>query len=148
MVLATIAVACLIVIAWRTRHRGSGRELHKIEVTVPEPVTLPGGSWRFIVSGDSRNCGDVVMPTIAIQAAQFAPSFYWHLGDLRAIYKIDEDMAFEAANHGQVLTCENYERLAWSDYYSDRALCLTSQLRGRQFGPSDIAEDATFHERV
>ncbi len=120
MVLATIAVACLIVIAWRTRHRGSGRELHKIEVTVPEPVTLPGGSWRFIVSGDSRNCGDVVMPTIAIQAAQFAPSFYWHLGDLRAIYKIDEDMAFEAANHGQVLTCENYERLAWSDFITNQ----------------------------
>jgi len=120
MVLATIAVACLIMIAWRTRPLGGGRELHKIELTVPAPVPLPGGSWRFIVSGDSRNCGDVVMPTIAIQAAQFAPSFYWHLGDLRAIYKVDEDMAFEAANHGQILTCENYERLAWSDFITNQ----------------------------
>jgi hypothetical protein len=120
MILATIAVACLIVIAWRTRHFGSGRELHKIKVAIPEPVTLPGGSWRFIVSGDSRNCGDVVTPTIAFHAAQFAPSFYWHLGDLRAIYKIDEDMAFEAANHDQVLTCENYERLAWSDFITNQ----------------------------
>ena len=57
---------------------------------------LPEGSWRFIVSGDSRNCGDIVMPAIASHSAQFTPNFYWHLGDLRATYKIDEDMAFEA----------------------------------------------------
>ena len=26
----------------------------------------PGGStWKFAVSGDSRNCGDIVMPAIA-----------------------------------------------------------------------------------
>ncbi len=64
MVLATIAVVCLIVIAWRTRHFGSSRELYKIKVAIPEPVTLPQGSWRFILSGDSRNCGDVVIPAI------------------------------------------------------------------------------------
>src|SRR5438309_772095 len=45
------------------------------------------GTWRFIVSGDSRNCGDVVVPTIAAHSsAYYQPSFYWHLGDLRAIY--------------------------------------------------------------
>jgi hypothetical protein len=81
---------------------------------------LPQGSWRFIVSGDSRNCGDVVMPTIAAHSAQFAPNFYWHLGDLRAIYKIDEDMAFAAANNGQVLACDNYQRLAWSDFAANQ----------------------------
>jgi hypothetical protein len=38
------------------------------------------GTWRFIVSGDSRNCGDVVMPAIAAQAIErYQPSFYWHL---------------------------------------------------------------------
>ena len=41
------------------------------------------------------------MPAISAHSAQFAPSFYWHLGDLRAIYKIDEDMASETENQGQ-----------------------------------------------
>jgi hypothetical protein len=77
---------------------------------------LPEGSWRFIVSGDSRNCGDVVMPAIAAHSAQFAPSFYWHLGDLRAIYKIDEDIAFSNANDGRALSCETYHKIAWSDF--------------------------------
>jgi Calcineurin-like phosphoesterase len=77
---------------------------------------LPEGSWRFIVSGDSRNCGDIVMPAIASHSARFTPKFYWHLGDLRATYKIDEDMAFEAQNQGHPLTCDVYERLAWNDY--------------------------------
>jgi hypothetical protein len=81
---------------------------------------LPEGSWRFIVSGDSRNCGDVIMPTIASHSAQFAPIFYWHLGDLRAIYKIDEDMAFAAANNHQTLSCETYERRAWSDFVENQ----------------------------
>ncbi len=61
---------------------------------LPATAPLPEGSWRFIVSGDSRNCGDIVMPAIAAHSTRFAPSFYWHLGDLRAIYAIDEDIAF------------------------------------------------------
>ena len=76
----------------------------------------PAGSWHFIVSGDSRNCGDIVMPTIAANSAQFKPEFYWHLGDLRAIYKIDEDMAHAAAASGETLKCSNYRRLAWNDF--------------------------------
>jgi hypothetical protein len=76
--------------------------------------------WRFIVSGDSRNCGDIVMPAIAAHSAQFAPSFYWHLGDLRAIYKIDEDIAFSNANQGRTLSCETYHRLAWSDFVANQ----------------------------
>ena len=75
------------------------------------------GTWRFIVSGDSRNCGDVVMPTIAAQAIdKFQPAFYWHLGDLRAIYKIDEDMAGAAQKAGQSLSCESYHKNAWQDF--------------------------------
>ncbi len=53
----------------------------------PPPV------WKFAVSGDSRNCGDVVMPAIASQVLASGATFYWHLGDFRAIYKIDEDLA-------------------------------------------------------
>jgi hypothetical protein len=80
----------------------------------------PEGSWRFIVSGDSRNCGDVVMPTIAAHSKQFDPKFYWHLGDLRAIYEIDEDMAAEAKMKGERLSCQNYERRAWSDFIENQ----------------------------
>ena len=75
------------------------------------------GTWRFIVSGDSRNCGDVVMPAIAAHSVErYQPSFYWHLGDLRAIYKIDEDMAAAAQNAGQYLSCEIYLKRAWPDF--------------------------------
>jgi hypothetical protein len=77
---------------------------------------LSEGSWTFIVSGDSRNCGDVVMPAIAAHSVQFAPSFYWHLGDLRAISKIDEDMAFAAAVNGEFLSCNLYLQRAWPDF--------------------------------
>src|SRR4029077_4330774 len=75
------------------------------------------GPWRFIVSGDSRNCGDVVMPAIAEHSAKhFQPSFYWHLGDLRAIYKVDEDMAFAESRDGHHLGCEKYLQRAWPDF--------------------------------
>jgi Calcineurin-like phosphoesterase len=80
------------------------------------PAESSAATWHFIVSGDSRNCGDVVMPAIAANSSRFRPRFYWHLGDLRAIYKIDEDIAFAAANDGHTLTCEKYHQLAWNDF--------------------------------
>jgi hypothetical protein len=80
-------------------------------------IPVAEGTWRFIVSGDSRNCGDVVMPAIAAQGIErYQPSFYWHLGDLRAIYKIDEDMAAAAEKTGQSLSCESYHKRAWEDF--------------------------------
>ena len=33
--------------------------------TTPPAATASDGSWHFVVAGDSRNCGDVVMPAIA-----------------------------------------------------------------------------------
>jgi hypothetical protein len=79
-------------------------------------ISVRPGEWRFIVSGDSRNCGDVVMPTIAAQSSRYAPSLYWHLGDLRAIYKTDEDMEAASAKHGLLLSCAEYHRRAWPDF--------------------------------
>jgi hypothetical protein len=114
-ILATIVTACLVVLTVKCHHRRF-HQLRKIDGGISRAVALPGASWRFIVSGDSRNCGDVVMPAIAAHSAQFAPSFYWHLGDLRAIYKVDEDMEYAAANNDQELTCDNYHKLAWSDF--------------------------------
>ena len=52
----------------------------------------PGaGTWKFAVSGDARNCGDVVMPAIAKGVRQDGAVFYWHLGDYRLISNFDED---------------------------------------------------------
>jgi hypothetical protein len=81
---------------------------------------LPAGTWRFIVSGDSRNCGDIIVPAIAAQSSLFTPSFYWHLGDLRAIYKIDEDIAFSRTSEGSRVACETYHRLAWKDFVANQ----------------------------
>jgi hypothetical protein len=59
--------------------------------------------WKFAVSGDSRNCGDVVMPSIAASAVKNKAAFYWHLGDLRAIYGVDEDYQNSPEHRGKVL---------------------------------------------
>ncbi|HEX4230423.1 MAG TPA: metallophosphoesterase [Bryobacteraceae bacterium] len=74
--------------------------------------------WRFIVSGDSRNCGDTVMPEIAAAAAQNRAQFYWHLGDFRAIYMVDEDYAAEhkISNPKDPAVLAAYQKDAWSDF--------------------------------
>ena len=51
----------------------------------------PATSWSFAVSGDSRNCGDVVMPAIAVGVRARGARFYWHLGDVRFIRDFDAD---------------------------------------------------------
>lgn len=88
-----------------------------------EPAHAPAkpatpSTWRFIVSGDSRNCGDVIMPAIAAHSAKnYQPQFYWHLGDLRAIYMVDEDMAFTGTEtNGKKLACTDYLKQAWPDF--------------------------------
>jgi len=71
-----------------------------------------GGSWRFVVSGDSRNCGDIVMPAIAAGAKASGAAFFWHLGDDRAIYDFDQDYR---ALH-PTATISQYEADAWPDF--------------------------------
>jgi hypothetical protein len=78
----------------------------------------PGEVWRFAVSGDSRNCGDVVMPAIAAGSSQDGAKFYWHLGDLRAIYDFDQDMV--QASRGTPLTIIDYENKAWDDFSANQ----------------------------
>jgi len=74
------------------------------------------GAWRFVVSGDSRNCGDVVMPAIAETAKKNQAAFYWHLGDLRADYNIDEDILHEPEHLAKPLTTDEYLGIAWQDF--------------------------------
>jgi hypothetical protein len=73
-------------------------------------------TWRFAVTGDSRNCGDVVMPAIAAGARGAGASFFWHLGDFRKISDFDEDIAHERQHAGQPLAILDYERDAWDDF--------------------------------
>ncbi len=75
-----------------------------------------GGTWRFVVSGDSRNCGDVVMPGIAETAKKNQAEFYWHLGDLRAIYTFDEDIQHQPERIAKPLSIADYESIAWPDF--------------------------------
>jgi hypothetical protein len=75
------------------------------------------GTWRFAVSGDSRNCGDVVMPSIARGARKDGAKFYWHLGDFRAIYDFDQDML---AARGGKLTIAGYQHDAWDDFIANQ----------------------------
>lgn len=87
----------------------------------PEPARTPAataGSWTFVVGGDSRNCGDVIMPAVAAGAASAGAKFYWHLGDFRALYDFDEDLLAErrAAGVTLPLAISDYQRTAWDDF--------------------------------
>ena len=83
----------------------------------PPQAAAANGGWRFAVSGDSRNCGDVVMPAIAAGAQRDSAQFYWHLGDFRAIYTFDEDILHQQERLKQPpLSILDYETLAWRDF--------------------------------
>ena len=75
-----------------------------------------GESWHFVASGDSRNCGDVVMPGIAETAKKNKAAFYWHLGDLRVTTAVDEDILHQPEHHAQPLTFDEYHNIEWQDF--------------------------------
>jgi len=73
--------------------------------------------WRFVVGGDSRNCGDVVMPAVAADAAAAGAAFYWHLGDFRALYDFDDDLlAARRVTGEKPPAITDYFRAAWDDF--------------------------------
>jgi hypothetical protein len=71
-----------------------------------------GQTWSFAVSGDSRNCGDIVMPLIAASVLQNRAVFYWHLGDFRAMYGVDEDIG----GGKTPADLKAYRGMAWGDF--------------------------------
>ena len=85
-------------------------------------VLLAGSSaaqeFQFAVSGDSRNCGDIVMPAIADGVRKSGAEFYWHLGDFRAIYTFDEDMVPPAklGLNTKPINVITYLTTAWPDF--------------------------------
>jgi hypothetical protein len=74
-------------------------------------------AWTFAVSGDSRNCGNVIMPAIAAGAKKDNATFYWHLGDLRATVFIDEDYLHEP-DHRKLPPPDKsyYDKTEWDDF--------------------------------
>jgi hypothetical protein len=120
LLLASLALLILVFLNRSSVERVFGKDSGP-EEKLAKFVPPEEGSWRFIASGDSRNCGDVVMPAIAADSvARYQPSFYWHLGDLRAIYKVDEDMAYAELKNGRYLGCENYVKRAWPDFIENQ----------------------------
>jgi hypothetical protein len=79
-----------------------------------------GQAWSFAVSGDSRNCGDVIMPAIAADAIKHNVAFYWHLGDLRLISAPDQDFIEQRTQQGKGTDLAEYERHAWDDFIQNQ----------------------------
>jgi hypothetical protein len=77
-------------------------------------------SWSFAVSGDSRNCGDVIMPAIAADAKKHDASFYWQLGDLRRTSGPDEDFISEKAHEGKPADLAEYNKDEWDDFIQNQ----------------------------
>ena len=75
----------------------------------------PASLWTFAVSGDSRNCGDFVMPAIAAKVKAEQDTFYWHLGDFRWISSPDEDLRSMLPS-GAHLAYSEYQQRAWDDF--------------------------------
>lgn len=112
-VAAVFTLACLPVISGavlaQSFDQGKGSTIEQIP-----------GQFRFAVSGDSRNCGDVVMPAIAAGAKKSGASFYWHLGDFRALYNFDEDIQHQPEHIAAPLSISAYEQIAWDDFLQNQ----------------------------
>lgn len=98
--------------------------------TPSQPVTA-STSWYFTVSGDSRDCGNLIMPkiarSIAAQSAQTPAAFYWHLGDLRNIIQPDCDMIIPLTGNCNSLPpawgplpLGYYLNVAWDDFIKNQ----------------------------
>lgn len=89
------------------------------------PAQLANTSWTFAVSGDSRNCGDFVMPAIAAKVKAEKDAFYWHLGDFRAMSNPDQDLvSMEPA--GSELSKAAYQQRAWDDFLTHQMAAFGS----------------------
>ena len=102
--------------------------------SAPESET----AWTFAVSGDSRNCGDFVMPAIAARVKADKDTFYWHLGDFRWMSSEDEDMQ-AMATPGVPMSKAEYQQRAWDDF-------LTHQIAA--FGQTPVFIGRGNHETV
>ena len=82
-------------------------------------------TWTFAVSGDSRNCGDFVMPAIAAKVKAENDAFYWHLGDFRWMSSPDQDWLAMDPSRSTVAKLE-YESQAWDDFLTHQTAAFAS----------------------
>src|ERR1700723_2404830 len=87
-----------------------------------DPASAP---WTFAVAGDSRNCGDVVMPAIAAGVAKDHAAFYLHLGDFRKLSDFDEDLQHQPKYISSPLSISTYEAIAWDDFLQSQIATFT-----------------------
>src|SRR2546428_9614954 len=122
-------------LSFSRKESGMKRRLHNLALSAlfllsfgAAVAQTPGAPWKFVVGGDSRNCGDVVMPAVAAGAVSEGAAFYWHLGDFRALYDFDADLlqARRTAGETKPLAIADYQKAAWDDF-------LQSQIA--PFGP-------------
>src|ERR1700686_4656455 len=94
------------------------KHLAWLAVAISSVAAAQNAPWKFAISGDSRNCGDIVMPAIAQGVRQSRAEFYWHLGDFRAIYAFDEDMVPPAKLNlpHKPMFISTYLSAAWPDF--------------------------------
>ncbi|HEY1986258.1 MAG TPA: hypothetical protein VGG85_12655 [Terracidiphilus sp.] len=82
-------------------------------------------AWTFAVSGDSRNCGDFVMPAIAASVKAEKDAFYWHLGDFRWMSQPDQDL-LAMLPPGTQLSKGDYQLRAWDDFLTHQIASFDS----------------------
>jgi len=84
-----------------------------VQAATPQTSAAP---WKFAASGDSRNCGDVVMPAMAVAVKKSGAAFFWHLGDFRKVSDFDEDIQHQPEQLAKPLTLSDYRAMAWKDF--------------------------------
>ena len=110
--------------------------------------TPAAGSWRFVVSGDARDCGDIVMPAIAETARRNRAAFYWHLGDLRNSYNPDEDIQHQPEHLGAPLALAAYNAMEWQDFIDSQIAPFGSLPYFVGIGNHEIVEPKTREDFV
>ena len=101
-------------------------------------------TWKFAVSGDSRNCGDIVVPAIAQGVLNDGAAFYWDLGDYRAIYTFDED--YLRLNPGSTIT--DYQNNAWPDFINHQLKSFGSLPVFLGIGNHELIQPKTHNELI
>ena len=108
--LRTSSVLLIVCLAFSSSGQGQARHTN----------AQPPASWNFAVSGDSRNCGNVIMPSIAAGAKKNDAAFYWHLGDLRATYAPDQDYKAEPQHRDHPVDRAEYLTQEWPDFIQNQ----------------------------
>jgi hypothetical protein len=110
--------------------------------------TSTEGAWQFVVSGDARDCGDVVTPAIAETVRRNRAAFYWHLGDLRNSYAPDADIQHQPEHVSAPLSLEDYRAIEWQDFIASQIAPFGSVPYFIGIGNHEVVESQTREEYV